>query len=236
MTSPTVHGSTLYTAVVRAADNVLAALGEFAKEIPEICRDGKSAGGRDRLASTGVVWQAADRLIALRTKGLVGVVQDAIRIHMDMLKDASAELKEWLEESVSGENDEIGEEGKDEDEGAFWDAPKKGLAKDDVETRAKVEASLKKMNLVTILLKAVIKRRLTGAGKLTDIKKLDGIAEFGKSVANLGDDIGMGYYENDADEAVRPSFFLETLRHCYHVLTLGLPTGRCTKEIRGGSY
>ncbi|KAL0633498.1 hypothetical protein Q9L58_007605 [Maublancomyces gigas] len=205
MVSPVVYGITLRTAIIRAADNVLTALEEFAKEIPEICREGKSGGGRDRLASTGVVWQAADELIALRTKGLLGVVRDTTKLHMDMLKDASTELKEWLEESVDDEDggpEGEGEgEGEEEDEGAFWDAPKKGLAKGDVESRTKVEVSLKKINLVTILLRAVTKRRLMGAGKLADVKRLDRIAELGKCVANLGDDVGMGYYEGDTDEA-----------------------------------
>lgn len=209
--SPAVYGSTLHAAVVRAADNVLAALEEFAKEIPDICREGKSGGGRDRLVSTGVVWQAADELIALRAKGLSGVVKDAIKLHMEILKDASTELKEWLEESAVDEGDgpEVEGKGEDEDEEAFWDAPKKGPSKDDVDTRAKVGASLKKMNLVTILLRAVTKRRLTGVGKLADVKRLDRIAELGKSVANLGDDVGMGYYEDDTDEAVRSSPFFK---------------------------
>lgn len=207
MISPAAYGITLHVAVIRAVDNVLVALEEFAKEIPEICREGKSAGRRDRLASTGVVWQAADELITLRAKGLSGVVRDATKLYTDMLKDASTELKDWLEESVDDEDGgpEVEGNGKDKVEEAFWDAPKKGLAKDDLETRAKVEASLKKMNLVTILLRAVTKRRLTGAGKLVDVKRLDGIAELGKCVANLGDDVGMGYYEDDTDEAVRSS-------------------------------
>ncbi|KAI5852900.1 hypothetical protein DFP73DRAFT_581716 [Morchella snyderi] len=198
--SPQQHGSTLYAAVLRAADNALAALEEFAKEIPEICRVGKSAGARDRLASTGVVWQAADALVALRAKGLAGVVQDVVESHMAMLKDAMAELKEWLESTDDdGEDDEA--EGEAEDEDAFWDAPKKGLSKDDTEAREKVDASLKKMKLATILLGAVTKRRLAGEGKLQDAQRLDKIAELAKSVANSGDDIGMGYYEDDADEA-----------------------------------
>lgn len=200
--SPQQHGSTLYVAVLRAADNALAALEEFAKEIPEICRVGKSAGARDRLASTGVVWQAADALVALRAKGLAGVVQDVVESHTAMLKDAMAELKEWLVSTDDdGEDDEA--EGEAEDEDAFWDAPKKGLSKDDTEAREKVDASLKKMKLATILLGAVAKRRLAGEGKLQDAQRLDKIAELAKSVANSGDDIGMGYYEDDADEAVR---------------------------------
>lgn len=225
MTSPTVYGSTLHTAVIRVADNVLAALGEFIKEIPEICRDGKSVGGRDRLTSTGMVWQAADELIALRGKGLAGVVLDTIKLHMDMLKDAVTELKEWLEGSVNNGDDEL-EAGEKEDEDAFWDAPKKALAKDDVEARAKVEVSLKKMNLVTILLKAVIRRRLTGVGKLTDVKRLDGLAELARGIANLGDDIGMGYYEDDVNEAVRNySLPVGFLGHFCRLLILGLSTG-----------
>lgn len=211
MTSPTVYGSTLHAAVVRAVDNILAALEEFSKEIPEMCKGGKSGGGRDRLASTGVVWQAADELIALRVKGLAGVVQDAIKLHADMLKDATSELKEWLE-SVEDDGDEPEGDGDDE---AFWDAPKKGLSKDDVETRAKAEVSLKKMKLVTILMGAITKRRLMGMGKLADVKRLDGMVELGKSVAGLGDDIGMGYYEDDIEEAVRaPVESLRTVSMC----------------------
>lgn len=198
--SPKEHGSTLYTAVLRAADNVLAALEEFAREIPEICRAGKSAGARDRLASTGVVWQAADRLVALRTKGLTGMVQDVVESHMAMLKDAAAELKEWLETNDEDGDDEVDGE-KDEGGDAFWDSPKKGLAKDDTETREKVDASLKKMKLATILLGAVVKRRLTGEGKLHNAQQLDKVAELAKSLASLGDDIGMGYYEDDVDDA-----------------------------------
>ncbi|KAH8154172.1 uncharacterized protein LAJ45_01940 [Morchella importuna] len=175
--SPKQHGSTLYTAVLRAADNTLAALEEFAKEIPEICRAGR-ARGRE------IGWRA----------------RDVVESHMAMLKDAMAELKEWLESNDDDdEDDEADGEAKDED--AFWDAPKKALAKDDTEAREKVDASLKKMKLVTILLNAVVKRRLAGEGKLQDTQRLDTIAELAKSVANSGDDIGMGYYEDNTDEA-----------------------------------
>lgn len=233
MIAPAAYGITLHAAVIRAADNVLAALEEFAKEIPEICREGRSGGKRDRLASTGVVWQAADELTTLRAKGLSGVVRDATKLYMDMLKDASMELKEWLEEALDDGDDEPEVDGyvEDESEEAFWDAPKKGLAKDDIDTRAKVEASLKKMNLVNILLRAVIKRRLAGAGKLVDVNRLDRIAELGKCVANLGDDVGMGYYEGDINEAVRSS---SPFMAFGILLTLGACRSRHKRNSRRG--
>ncbi|KAH0602222.1 uncharacterized protein H6S33_009921 [Morchella sextelata] len=143
--------------IMQAADNTLAALEEFAKEIPEICRCGQErVWPRDRLASTGVLSAYGD---AERCYG----------------RNSRSGLR------VTTRTKMMRRRVKPRTRMRFWDAPKKALSKDDTEAREKVDASLKKMKLATILLGAVVKRRLAGEGKLQDAQRLDKIAELAKS-------------------------------------------------------
>ncbi|KAL7276727.1 hypothetical protein RUND412_000264 [Rhizina undulata] len=187
------NGKALHEAMVHAVDDVLKALEEYAKDIPNLVeeRDAK------RLPNTGVVWEAADRLADLKVKGLTGIVAERLKGHGELLKDAMGELKEWLEEE---EDDDDGERGE-EDEDAFWDTPTKKMPKDDVEMRKEVEIALKKIKLVTILFAAVGKRRLgDGPGKLKDVERLDRILEVGAAITSIGDDLAGAWYELDGLE------------------------------------
>jgi hypothetical protein len=139
--------------------------------------------------------------MGLKTQGLVGVVDCALKGYGEMIRDAWTELKEWVEEE-----DEDGSE-EDEDEQSFWDRPtRKG--KLDVVTKKSAEDALKKLKLVTILIGAVRKRRLGGEGVLKEDRiRVDAIAEVGKEISGLADELGMAFYEDeDLEDTVSTSY------------------------------
>jgi len=139
--------------------------------------------------------------MGLKTQGLVGVVDCALKGYGEMVGDAWTELKEWAEEE-----DEDGSE-EDEDEQKFWDRPtRKG--KLDVVTKKSAEDALKKLKLVTILIGAVRKRRLGGEGVLKEDRiRVDAIAGVGKEISGLADELGMAFYEDeDLEDTVSTSY------------------------------
>ena len=158
----------------------------------------------ERLTDTGVVWSAADRVIALRDLGACGVVERALKCWGECVEDARVELRGWIDdEDLEGSDSELDEEDADQD---FWDRPtRKGRL--DEKTRGKAEEAVRKLKLVTILFGAARKRRLTGEGKLEgDVERVDRIAGAGKDISRLADDVGIAFYEGEDLEDVVSSF------------------------------
>ena len=202
--NPDEYGITLASEVRAAVKGLLSALEEYLKDAER---------GGDRLLNTGVVWSAADRVIALKKQGITGVVDRVIKGYGELVKDASQELKQWIEaDAVEGdeESDESDAEPShedDTDEQAFWDRPISKTKKNDERLRGSAELSLKKMRLIVILFGAARKRRLgpsaEGGGRLvSDAKRVDKIAFLGKDISELADDLGMAYYEGSVEAAV----------------------------------
>ena len=179
------QGAALGREAVRAVDALLRALEELCAHV-----------GTDssRLVDTGVVWKAADRVAALRARGLAGVVDGAVLVAADMVDDTWAELKEWVDnEDLDGSDSE---EDEDMAEQGFWDRPtRKGRI--DETTRAHAEGALKKIKLVTILFGAARKRRLGGDGVLGDVARLDRMASLADVISATTDDIGMAFFDDE---------------------------------------
>lgn len=187
----------------RDADAVLAALGEFITAAIE-GEEGK------RLVDTGIVWSAVDRLVGLVKGGQAGAVEQVLASCAEIVKDAEGELREWVEEYKENKDDE-GDGDEDEDEeGEFsddegWGGDKGGKVEFDEAMLKRAEQSLKRIKLVTILFTAARKRRLvSGAeGRLEgDVERVDEIAERGRELEKLVDDLGMSFYEDEKDESV----------------------------------
>jgi len=145
--------------------------------------------------------------------GTYGVVAELVRSYEALISDAAGELRTWVAE-VCEEDDEgfvdddcvRGEESGLE----FWEEEEPGRRKkrggDEVAlVRGLVEAALKKVRLVEILLGAVRKRRLADDGLVAE-GVLEEVVGRVKGVSEAVDDAGMGFYEDEVGEAV--SFLL----------------------------
>ncbi|KAK6543344.1 hypothetical protein TWF694_000095 [Orbilia ellipsospora] len=120
--------------------------------------------------STGQIWHAADKILAISQKHLIGLVESSLQNHAEMLKDCIQEFKEWVEdaaEELKGEDS-----GFDEDESqsnsvheSFDDDDFFGMEGGDKtkvtkEVYAVAEAILKKLKMTSILYTAILKRRI----------------------------------------------------------------------------
>jgi len=197
------HGAALTAEARGATDALLAAVAEFAA--------GARAADGDMLARTGVVWSAADRIVALGHDGNCGVVCGAVRAWQECVEDARAELRRWIDDDDDGDDDG--------DDGDAWDRPARKSPLDP-RTAATAEAAVKKLKLVAILLGAAGKRRLTGAARLlADVARVDRIADVAKDISRLADDLGIAFYEGEDLEDVVGFFF------CFFFLSLSSPRG-----------
>ncbi|KAI9703526.1 MAG: hypothetical protein M1820_005830 [Bogoriella megaspora] len=164
--------------------------------------------GRDVLASTGVGWEACDKLVGLGKAGLVGVVVKRVQEWRDLVKDAVEELKEWGEEDEEqDEEDEVDEVEEDKDSLAeIFGADK--LPKGHEGLRVQLEAALKKLKLVGTLYQAIVKRRLLTLPPILDDRpevtpRLDDLIAKLKEIPGAVDDLAGAFYELDEKQAQR---------------------------------
>jgi hypothetical protein len=185
----------LVSEVRASVDQLLAAVGEYVA--------GAETGG-DRLLNTGIVWSAADRVIALKATGLAALVQKQMEMWQKTVKDAAKELKEFIETVDLGDDeDEDGDQDEEleDEEQAFWDRPTRKQALDE-ETKKAAEEGLKKIKMCGVLLGVAREGRLQGETRLTDVKRVDGMARAAKEISGLADDLGMAFYDEEELEDV----------------------------------
>ncbi|KAH6616852.1 hypothetical protein C7974DRAFT_465944 [Boeremia exigua] len=117
------------------------------------------------LERTGVVWDVCDEVLRLCDGGVVELVLGKARQLRAVLLDAVEELKEWGEDVADEDEEEDKAEGSGDegdgfgDEDDFFGAENK-IGKDDVELKALLDRSVKKLKMVGIMYQAVGKRRL----------------------------------------------------------------------------
>ncbi|KAJ4993110.1 hypothetical protein SVAN01_01462 [Stagonosporopsis vannaccii] len=122
---------------------------------------------KDVLAKTGVLWDVCDAVVRVCEGGVVGVVVKKAQQLRAVLLDAVEEMKEWGEdvagsdeEEEEGDGDAEGSDGGFGDEDDFFAAGNK-IGKGDVELKALLDRSVKKLKMVGIMYQAVGKRRLS---------------------------------------------------------------------------
>ncbi|KAI6783552.1 uncharacterized protein J7T54_005581 [Emericellopsis cladophorae] len=207
---------------------------ELSGLLSKVPRDGKALSGskegfgpdrKGSIAFTGVLWAACDEVTKLANLGIGGFLKIKVEEWRDTLQDVMEELKEWGDEEAEDE-----EEGDEEDE---VDQLAEGLqnahlsAQDMVDDmmdsasaipkadpdkiRPRLETSLKRLRLVTILYNAIVKRRIKKLPQLPPpatadedaqnvTKRLDEAAAVLRVLPDRCGDLACAFYELEPDE------------------------------------
>lgn len=228
-------GLIMRTEMREAVKRVVSAWSEVLRQVLVMAEarkelSGKDAGPseaerRDVLAATGVVWDVCDKLLRLCDGGVVELVVKKAQQLRAVLLDAVEELKEWGEDVASDSEDEDKAEGSDDEDDGFGDeddffAAENKIGKDDVELKALLDRSVKKLKMVAIMYQAVGKRRLSifpavrgsnpaaakgevngKSGEETPAQRLDKLMQILKTVPESVDDLASTFYELEQEEA-----------------------------------
>lgn len=171
------------------------------------------AEGKGSLASTGVVWEACDGVMALKSLGMAGLVIKKAEEYRDLLADALEELHEWGEEA-SDEDDE----GSDEEQDDIFGFQRHIPSEDPEKIRPKLQSSQKRLRLIITMYTAVVKRRFKTLPLLplptlpTELKSnddpgiiscLDEVLDVMKKIPDITDELASAFYELDGKEIDR---------------------------------
>jgi len=132
------------------------------------------------LPSTGKIWGACDKLIALKAKGFNGVARERLQSSDETIKDATEELATYYKRHTPGSSRNNtdgsggggdGDDEDDDDDDPFWDTsddfpsstPQKNKRKQILhpEVARAIDTSIKRLKAITILFQAIKKSRLT---------------------------------------------------------------------------
>ncbi|CEJ79806.1 hypothetical protein VHEMI00026 [[Torrubiella] hemipterigena] len=155
-------------------------LKEIVELVSKIPKNGQVVAEKDRkgfskqkgsLASTGLLWSAADDVVKLANIGVAGYFIQKINTWRDTLQDVLEELKEWSEQEPDAETDRSEAFSDDDDDDDIDDAQKlvddlmnsqKTIPEDDPDgIRPRVESTLRRLRLTLHLYQAISKRRLS---------------------------------------------------------------------------
>jgi hypothetical protein len=171
---------------------------------------------RDRLHSTGVVWESCDALMELEKLGIAGLAVQKAEQYRDTIKDAIEELREWKE------GEDLDSEGRDglldsDDEGVEGDrdsiedifSAANSMPKDRPELAKRVEEADGKLKKIVLLFAALIKRRLKtykggvpGQAQASDpnMGRLDGAMESLRRLPHQVDELAGHFYDLDEEK------------------------------------
>lgn len=229
------------------AKTVLSELGQLLKQIPKdgkIIANNKQRGfgadGKGSISTTGVLWSACDDVVNFGNMGVAGFFVKKVEEWRDTLKDVMEEMKEWGDEEPE---DDEGEDEDDEDEDRHSGdeeenpVPSAGNSQSSIQDmldnlmnsqgtiprsdpnriRPRLEASLKRVRLVTLLFQAIVKRRIKKLPSLpptdpesTVPERLDEVARVLRQLTDQFGDLACAFYELDPveiDKAMDQCFF-----------------------------
>jgi hypothetical protein len=215
------------------AKKVFVEFGRLVKAIPLdgqiLSEDAKNGMGKTEgkgsLASTGVIWEACDRVMALKRLGVAGLVIKKAEEYRDLLKDALEELQEWGQE----QSDEASEAEEEDDSGHsdelvaqaavdnIFSSQRHIPPEDPGKIRPRLESSQKRLRLVITMYTAVIKRRFKTLPHLPHpelppklkeksnedpgiVGCLDEVLDVMKQIPDITDELASAFYELDAEE------------------------------------
>jgi hypothetical protein len=213
------------------AGRVFTELAAFSKAIPLdgniLTNDEKNGTSRTRgkgsLASTGVVWEACDAVMELKSLGVAGLVVKKAEGYRDLLKDALEELQEWGEEE-DDEDKGLEDSGDDEDGVSRQEEIDKLFGsqrhiplEDPDKIRPRLDSSQKRLRLIITMYTAVVKRRFKTlprvplaephaepTAKLNGdpgiVSRLDEVLAIMKKIPETTDDLASAFYDLDGKE------------------------------------
>lgn len=113
-----------------------------------------------QLTSTGLVWSACDAVIELADIGVIELAILKAKEQRLMLEDALAELKEWSEGSTTEENEDPGIDDSEDDDTDILFGKTPTLPAGPSPLREILAKSLKRLQSLIILYRAITKHRL----------------------------------------------------------------------------
>ena len=180
----------------------LAKIPKNGKVVPQADR----SSGKGSLPATGLLWAACDDVLALSKMGVPGFFNHKIQQWADILTDVSEELKEWGDEEPEEDEDDVAS--VDSAQAALdnlMDAHGTIPATDPHKIRPRLESSLKRLRLATLLYQALGKRRIKKLPPFPTDKKdvparLDEMASVLAKLPDRFGDLACAFYELQPDE------------------------------------
>ncbi|CAK7271157.1 hypothetical protein SEPCBS119000_004457 [Sporothrix epigloea] len=191
----------------------------------------EGAAGRGSFTTIGILWAECDGLVAFCKGGVNGFLVQVVSQLAEQLKDEQEELREWGDEEGEGSDEDsdesddgdVSDSGYDDGEDALQgndnDATQAMLdalmntrhipPNDPNGLRPRLETVIKKIQLLLLLCRAVIKRRLTKPALPTlplptqegqVAARLDGALVALQTTANLFEDLANAFYKLDVAE------------------------------------
>ncbi|KAL6852251.1 hypothetical protein ACO1O0_006792 [Amphichorda felina] len=225
-----------YTAVVRRelawrCRAVLVELAQLLQKVPQngqalsSSSEGFGSDGKGSIALTGVLWSACDQVTALANMGAGGFLTKKVEEWRDTLKDVMEELKEWGDEEPESDEDDEDEDDVDALADQLQDShlstqdmlddfmnSHRTIPKSDPDNiRPRLESSLKRLRLVTLLYQAIVKRRVKKIPRLPPPadasesvaavpQRLDEVANVLKVLPDRFGDLACAFYELQPEE------------------------------------
>jgi hypothetical protein len=221
--------------VLSELGQLLAQIPKDGKIVASDKQKGFAADGKGSISTTGVLWSACDDVIGLANMGVAGFFVKKVEEWRDTLKDVMEELKEWGDEEPDDDEDDEDDDDDDEqdahsDDGdeslpnrasnghqsaqdmldSFMDSQRTIPRSDPDHIRPRLESSLKRVRLVTLLFQAIVKRRIKklpalppggdDAASATVPERLDEAAKVLTKLPDQFGDLACAFYELDADE------------------------------------
>lgn len=170
--------------VLAELDGLLHKVPKDGKVLTESKRGGFSKSSKGSLPATGLLWQACDNVIDLSKMGVGGFFIQKVHQWRDTINDVMEELKEWGDEEPASDEDDEDDDDDDNDDDqddsvnnladqlgsqsistqamldSLMDSQQTIPASDPDKIRPRLETSLKRLRLVTLLYQALTKRRL----------------------------------------------------------------------------
>lgn len=177
--------------------------------------------GVRNLTTIGTVWQSCDALVELKRNLIAGLFAKKAEEYKNLLKDALEELLEWaVEEDDVDDEDEIknsSEQTSPQFEVDVILSPSKYIPTVDFKgIRPRLQATAKRLRLLTHMFQAVVKRRfkilpslpniqqVEGSRNILDnheiVKTLDTILKMMGKISNLTDELAGSFYELDVPQ------------------------------------
>ena len=173
--------------------------------------------GKGSLASTGVVWQACDGVIELKKLGVAGLMTKLAEDYRELIEDALWEIQEWGEGGSDADEDSVvGSEDEDDAQAAIdrMFTPQRHIPTADPDKiRPRFESSVKRLQLVMLMYKAVVKRRFKTLPRLPNLENVPSLKENGDSNSGIA-----GTADEVMDELKRIPEIVDELATAFYAL------------------
>ena len=194
--------------------------------------------GRDTLASTGVLWEECDKMVALGSGGVTRIAVQRVEEYHGLLKDAIVELEQWDPDDDDSDSDTdslTSNKGNASSARPFDASLERSLQDLSLSSIAALRTrSLATLRIIRVLYPSLVKRRIltfpnidstTTAESLPSapqIRSLDGLIDHTRHFTEETDEVAGALYAGDEEEVDDRLTKLENIsKICVKGLRLG---------------